>query len=230
MTISKLSSTNNTGSRQQDVDNDAKPRRGRPVNEALVPEILNVAGELFLEHGYQGTTMEAVARGVGMSKLTLYKRFPTKEDLFAAVITAKCKQFIPDAIFETIGELSVREGLLLVARSLIRLLISREATAIETLLRSEGDNHQGLRELFFNAGPERVKAAIGQHFASLAAQGKLNVTDPVLAAHFFAALFKGSDIHMRCGLRVGPTPDAKVLDLYAEQAVDFFLRAYGPKG
>jgi AcrR family transcriptional regulator len=41
---------------------------------------------LFLERGYEGTTMDAVAQGAGTTKVSLYARFPSKEALFSSVL------------------------------------------------------------------------------------------------------------------------------------------------
>lgn len=210
------------------VQNPAPPpgqpptKRGRPVNEALVPQILQIAGELFLDHGYQGTTMDAVARAVGMSKLTLYKRFASKEELFSAIVRDKCNQFIPDVLFEKLDGMPVREALIAMGGGLLRLLNSREAMTIEVMLRSEGG--QTLRDLFFAAGPDRMKAAMSAYFGRLKSRGQLNVDDPMMACHLFSALFKGSDIHMRCGLQVSPPASDEEIDTYVRTAVDFFLK------
>ncbi len=48
--------------------------------------MLDVAAALFLEQGYGATTLEAVVQGAGVSKRTLYQRFPDKAALFAAVL------------------------------------------------------------------------------------------------------------------------------------------------
>ncbi len=43
--------------------------------------ILDKAEQLFLQFGYAKVTMEEIASGLGMSKKTLYKFFPSKENL-----------------------------------------------------------------------------------------------------------------------------------------------------
>ncbi|SMB95657.1 TetR/AcrR family transcriptional regulator [Deinococcus hopiensis] len=48
-------------------------------------QILAAAREVFLEQGFSATTAE-IARRAGISEGTLFKRFPTKEDLFAEAI------------------------------------------------------------------------------------------------------------------------------------------------
>jgi len=55
------------------------PERRRPL-------VLDAAFELFLEHGYDGTSMEAVARAAGVSKPVVYDCFASKEELFTALL------------------------------------------------------------------------------------------------------------------------------------------------
>lgn len=50
-------------------------------------EILSVATDLFLAHGFAGTSMSALARAVGVQKASLYHHFASKEDLFIACVT-----------------------------------------------------------------------------------------------------------------------------------------------
>jgi AcrR family transcriptional regulator len=48
-------------------------------------EILTAAAELFRDRGYRATTLEELARRLGISKKTLYGHFRSKEDLLAAI-------------------------------------------------------------------------------------------------------------------------------------------------
>ncbi len=67
----------------------APPRRGRAAHlgpERRRPLVLDAAFELFLEHGYDGTSMEAVARAAGVSKPVVYDCFASKEELFTALL------------------------------------------------------------------------------------------------------------------------------------------------
>lgn len=64
-------------------------RGGRPTKAqalALDRTIRECALELFLEHGYEGTSMNAIAAAAGTTKPSLYARFPAKEDVFRAVL------------------------------------------------------------------------------------------------------------------------------------------------
>jgi len=66
-------------------------RRGRPVNEALGQTIIDVAFELFVELGFQATTMDKVAQRAKISKLSIYRHFENKEALFSAAMSARCQ-------------------------------------------------------------------------------------------------------------------------------------------
>jgi AcrR family transcriptional regulator len=60
--------------------------RGRPRDEEAGERILDAALALLGEAGYAGLSMEAVARRAGVSKPTLYRRWPSKADLATAAL------------------------------------------------------------------------------------------------------------------------------------------------
>jgi AcrR family transcriptional regulator len=55
------------------------PERRRPM-------VLDAAFELFLDRGYEGTSMEAIAAAAGITKPVVYACYPSKEDLFKALL------------------------------------------------------------------------------------------------------------------------------------------------
>lgn len=69
---------------------DTRPRsRARAAHlgpERRRPLILDVALELFIEHGYRGTSMDAIARAAGVTKPVVYSCFPSKAALFTALL------------------------------------------------------------------------------------------------------------------------------------------------
>src|SRR3954447_7370910 len=50
------------------------------------PQVLDAALDLFLAHGYDGTSMDAVARAAGVTKPVVYACFPGKDELFRALL------------------------------------------------------------------------------------------------------------------------------------------------
>ena len=59
-------------------------RPGRPRDPGLDGVILRAAVELLCKEGFAGTSVEAVAERAGVGKATIYRRWPTREDLLLA--------------------------------------------------------------------------------------------------------------------------------------------------
>jgi AcrR family transcriptional regulator len=73
------------------IPESAPPASGRPRAAHLGPErrrplVLDAALRLFVEHGYRGTSMAAVAEAAGVTKPVVYACFPSKEELFSALL------------------------------------------------------------------------------------------------------------------------------------------------
>lgn len=79
------------------TDGSAKRERRK---EARPGELLAAALDLFVEKGFAATRSEEVAQRAGVSKGTLFLYFPTKEDLFKAVVRANIGQTISDGAAE----------------------------------------------------------------------------------------------------------------------------------
>lgn len=60
--------------------------RGRPRDPETDASILRAALELFVERGVEGASMEQIAKRAGVGKLTVYRRWSTKEDLIAQAV------------------------------------------------------------------------------------------------------------------------------------------------
>ncbi len=205
---------------------DTAKKRGRPRNERRHDEIIAVATELFMSHGLHATTMEHIARQLGVSKLTLYSRFENKDALFAAVIQNKCQEYIPDSFFGDFDKYPLEESLYKIAYGLINLIISDDARNIERLLMAEANKNKNLILTFYKTGPARVKGMIAGHLERLHKKKKLYVPDPVYSTHVFGALIKGSDICFRLMMNIPPKPTKEEIQKYCQQAVHSFIKMH----
>jgi AcrR family transcriptional regulator len=71
----------------------ASRARREQEKESLRRVILDVAGELFLEQGYEGFSMRRVAERIGYSATTIYRYYEDKDDLLFAVINEGFSEF-----------------------------------------------------------------------------------------------------------------------------------------
>ena len=118
------------------------PERRRPL-------VLDAAFELFLEHGYDGTSMEAVARAAGVSKPVVYDCFASKEELFTALLRREETRVL--------GQ---------IAAALPRAADGDDAGAVlgdalTAFLRAVADSPQAYRVIFLGEGG--ANAAVARH-------------------------------------------------------------------
>jgi AcrR family transcriptional regulator len=73
-----------------------EPRTRQRRKETRPQELLDAALELFVEKGFAATRTEEVARRAGVSKGTLYLYYPSKEELFKAVVRQKLSNLIAE--------------------------------------------------------------------------------------------------------------------------------------
>ncbi|NTA94789.1 helix-turn-helix transcriptional regulator [Agrobacterium tumefaciens] len=204
----------------------SQSRRGRPANEALGQTIIDTAGELFAELGFQATTLDKVAQRAKISKLSIYRHFENKEALFGAAFAARCQQLIPQVLFEGVDG-SAEGQLMAVGSSLLRTLLRPDVRNIEAMVMADTPNQKSLSKLHYEAGPAHMIAQIEALLRQLHAKALLNVPDPVQSARLFAALFKGSDLLIIARFDEARADDDNEIESYCRSAVAMFIAAHG---
>ncbi|MBP2472293.1 AcrR family transcriptional regulator [Crossiella equi] len=61
-------------------------QRTRLSREARNAQLLDVAEALFAEHGFEGTSMEDIARAAGVTRPVIYSHYPGKDEVFLACV------------------------------------------------------------------------------------------------------------------------------------------------
>jgi AcrR family transcriptional regulator len=208
------------------VTKHSRGRRGRPANEALGQTIVDAAYELFVEYGFQATTLDKVAQRAKVSKLSIYRHFENKEALFSAAIAARCHQFAPQVLFEGVDG-SAEDQLMAVGSSLLRTLLSPDVRRVEAMIMADNPNQKSLSKLHYEAGPAQVICQIEALLRQLHAKGLLNVPDPLRSARLFAALLKGSDLLIIARFDKARVEDESEIESYCRSAVAMFISAHG---
>ena len=208
--------------------------RGGEANKAAVTaptgkaeSILAAAQRTFLASGFGAASMDAIAREAGASKATVYAYFAGKEELFGAVVARESERYAEGF---TAGELDpgdVEGSLRVIAERFLRLLLSPDVIAINRIIIGEVARFPVLAEVFWQAGPERVRVQLESFLNRAAEVGALEFADLRLAAGQFASLVRG-EIHLRALLGLGLTDEA-VLSAAAGSAVATFVRAFRAK-
>ena len=85
-----------------------------------------------------------------------------------------------------------------------------------------------VRQMFWQAGPQKVQDAFKAFLEARAAAGELDVPDIARAVPQFFCLLKG-ELHMRMASGLCGTPSKRDVDAHIDATVDLFLRAYGAR-
>lgn len=206
------------------------PRRaaGRPKSTQKRHAILAAAQRLFLLSGFEGTSVEQIAAEAGVSKLTVYSHFTDKEALFFAAVEERCREQLPDALFDAAPAGPIQARLVSIGQRFHDLLASDDAVALHRMLMSDPRTVERLGELLWQAGPARILASLEVFLKTAVARGELDIERVDEAARQFLWLLKGDiNLRMLCGPS-GCTPDRSVGE-HVAAVVRMFLRAYGPR-
>jgi TetR/AcrR family transcriptional repressor of mexJK operon len=141
-----------------------KPGPGRPSaarTEEINREILSQARKEFKRSGYERARMDVIATAAGVSKGTLYDRYPTKEALLRAVITERVATWSQDWQPEGPAPADLRERLKQRARRLIEYYCSDKLESLERLF-TGGPSMNELRRMRHEVGHQRTIQIIAQ--------------------------------------------------------------------
>lgn len=144
-----------------------RPRRGRPRAEdvaAIDRRILEAATRVILEQGYARTTMEQVAEVAQAGKTTLYSRYPTKADLFAAVVTQSGAIFALAALEPPLTG-SPRDRLIAAGNELADFTLTPESIALMRATYAEAETFPEVAREGFRLGFEDCARHIARALA-----------------------------------------------------------------
>jgi TetR/AcrR family transcriptional regulator, mexJK operon transcriptional repressor len=188
--------------------------------------IVQLALRSFLAHGYEATTMSAIAKEMGGSKGTLWNYFSSKEELLAAVIDSAAAAFqsFMGAILDT--QKDIRVVLPRFCETFLERISRPEAIALQRLIISQADRFPEIGRVFYDHAPAINHASLADYFSRQMAAGMLRADDPKEAARMLLDLCTGG-YHDR--VLYGVERTSKTIERReAARVVRQFLRCYGP--
>jgi AcrR family transcriptional regulator len=156
---------------------------GRPgCLDARTLAVLAAAKRRFAANGYAGTGMEAVARDARVSTATLYAVFPSKADLFKAVVDQSLEEFTQTMRGLGRGDEDARQRLTRFAEAYARFLCNPFARSVFRLIVSERRRFQELAERFYARAREEFGGSLASILGDLAREGRFEAERPLRAA------------------------------------------------
>jgi TetR/AcrR family transcriptional regulator, mexJK operon transcriptional repressor len=187
--------------------------------------ILDAARALFLEQGYEASSVEQVARKAGVSKATLYVHFESKEALLLALVRDECRKISIEPPQEPKMDLSgVKNTLQNLAKDFTACFLSQEALAFHRLMMAQTARFPDIGRVFYEEGPLRLQSEVADFLESAQAQGLLSIGDIDLAVIQFISLVRG-DLPFKWALSM-ERPSDKERQALIDGGIEVFLAAY----
>lgn len=152
--------------------------RGDPKRRSIVA----AATRVFLAQGYEAASMDGVAAEAGASKRTVYNHFPSKRDLFRAVVGALYAGLLESEPGGMSADEPPEKALPRFVRKLLVYLRRPEVTGLLRLVISEQHRFPELAQDLQSEGKGVALGLLETYLAAQHARRRLDIADPRLAA------------------------------------------------
>lgn len=203
------------------ADGNPEIKRGRKFDQ-----VLEGAREVFLSSGFEGASVDEIARAAGVSKATLYSYFPDKRQLFIEVTRAECKRQADLAMGQIDLNQPMPDLLAIGARLMIEQYLSDFGQNIYRICVAESDRFPEIGRAFWETGPGLVRRTLVPVLQMGVARGELRIEDFDLAADQMNELCKADLVH-RVLFKVTDSVTEAEKARVADGAVQTFLARYG---
>ena len=191
--------------------------------KAKEQEVLDVATEYFLQHGYRGASINAMARSSGISKESIYRYFSSKQQLFEAVIGRELIEYRRGLHrLDTLRSMDLRTALITVSETILGIITTDRTQALRRLIFDEATRSPEVGQHYYKIGAAQAYTVLESVLETHAHESDFDI--PTLARHFAAMLCWRMTLERQCAVRTQPTQEE-----IAEQSaavVDDFMKAF----
>jgi AcrR family transcriptional regulator len=158
----------------------------RVSSEERQASLIASAASLFAAKGFNGTTTKEIARAAGVSEALVFKYFPTKRALYAAILAEKVTvSELLTAVAEAAKKRDDSRVFTLIARYRIRPGV--DPTLLRLLLFSALEGHE-LSEMFFGRHHKVFYEHLATYIQTRIRERAFRKVDPLLAARAFIGM------------------------------------------
>lgn len=195
--------------------------------ERKLEQVIDGARTVIVAKGFEGASVDDIAREAGISKATMYRYFPDKSALFRAVMSRECQRQA-GAVTE-IGDCCgpIDAILLDFGKAHLSFILSDFAIDAFRTTVAESARFPSLARDFYERRISKAREALVPLMQAAGERGTLALDDPERAAVRFLALCKADLFFSRLfGVRDAYTPEE--IDAHARDAVEAFMKIHRP--
>ncbi|RUP00510.1 TetR/AcrR family transcriptional regulator [Hyphomicrobium sp.] len=213
-----------TGSGPKDERRGGRPAAG--TDPAKRRQILDGAGRIFSELGFDATSMSDVARAAQVSKATLYVYFQDKEHLFTAICAEHRDRHIAEKIALLDVDQPLEDVLYRFGIEMLETMAAPFVIAAHRIVISVAERMPEIGSEFYEAGPVRVINAVAKYLDHHVAAGRLNIPDTRLAAAQLCEVIQGGLCKARLYGVIAGAPPREDIEKNVSSGLAMFLKGY----
>lgn len=199
-------------------------RRGRPTQaeaKKLQQKLRKAAVATFVKHGYDGTSMDAIAKAAGITRRTLYARYPDKRAVFLDVIPWALTRRTEREAAHEVDEGDLRTALVEVGRAGLERAIDPDIVRLTRIAMNESARFPefavSAHSMTWSPRHRQVMDLLRRHQEA----GDIEIDDLEMTAGHFIALVEHLPARLAdCGIYRSREED----EHHLQHAVDLFLR------
>ena len=198
----------------------AEIKKGRKFDQ-----VLDGAREIFMRDGFEGASVDDIARAAGVSKATLYSYFADKRLLFSEVARVECNRQAEGALGDIDLSAPIENVLHEAANCVVRFFLSDFGQQVFRICVAESYRFPELGRRFYASGPALLRERMGGVLALYIERGELKIDDMELATSQFGELCK-SDLFVRCLCGIAKEFSEEEIERVVNGVVEMFLARY----
>ena len=216
-----------------DIATPLRPKAGRPTREqaeARRHELLETALDQFLDKGFEQATIEAIASDVGMTKRTVYARYPDKVSLFRAAVNLAIDRYtVTQEQIEATDRGDLEQTLIAIAWLRVGQVLNPNGLKLQRIINSESYRFPDIFEPFYRLASQPTVRFLASLLERETRAWRLAVTEPGKAANVFMSMVVGGPVRSITLAGSLPTLSRDEIAGRIDYAVRFFLDGARPR-
>ena len=201
------------------------PSAGRVKDPQKHEAIVEAARSLFFARGVEDIGIEEIAEQAGVSKVTVYGHFGSKEAILSAVVAMEARRMTEGLELAPGDARSLAERLVEFGIVLLTFLTRPDILAFERLVIAQSSRHPEMARAMLEAGPRFGHRMLAETLSKATPKDGVRFPDCNVAAGYLMSLWQGM-LLPECRLGARPRPKRDEVEAHIRSVSAFFLKAY----
>ena len=198
---------------------------GNIRSEQRRQKILDCAKPIFLEQGYQDTSIDQIVSAAGGSKQSIYLHFGSKQGLYEAIIHEMAKSADVGFSLEKSQYGTISSTLRDFATSYLDHVLSEDVIKLLRVIVSHSNQDKEGANIFRQFGPDEHVRQLSEYFENLNKMGQMQVPNTQLAAKQFLAMLR-ADMQIKALTKTNYRPTPEEIEASIDGTVNAYVKTY----